>query len=79
VSRPGLCVAKKSWHIRLHGDVNDLLYALVDKDTTESVPQVDGINLMKLAQKLHMNTDIRKKILFAIVTSNVCFASSSMY
>lgn len=56
---------------------NDLLlFSVVDEKTTESVPQVDGVNLMKLAQKLHMNTDVRKKILFAIVTSNVRSASS---
>lgn len=64
-------------HIQLHGDVNDL-FSVVDEKTTESMPQTDGVNLMKLAQKLHMNTDVRKKILFAIVTSNVCSSSSSV-
>lgn len=57
--------------------MNDFLFSVVDEKTTESVPQVDGVNLMKLAQKLHMNTDIRKKILFAIVTSNVRRSASS--
>lgn len=41
--------------------------------------KVDGVDLTKLAQKLHINTDVRKKILFAIVSADVSFVAKCLF